>query len=73
MSVLFDLISTRLALRALIPAWRSTLYPDNRDYLMRSAGRAWAVMQRVAEMDADQGRARLLDLWRKAQAQTPRG
>ncbi|MCB8873869.1 phosphotransferase [Acidisoma silvae] len=65
-SVLFDLISTRLALRALIPAWRTTLYPENRDYLMRNAGRAWQVMQRVAEMDPAEGQARLLDLWQAA-------
>lgn len=64
--VLFDLIATRLALRALIPAWRTTLYPENRDYLMRNAGRAWQVMQRVAEMNPDNGQARLLDLWQAA-------
>lgn len=64
--VLFDLIATRLALRALIPAWRTTLYPENRDYLMRNAGRAWQVMQRVAEMNPDEGQARLLDLWQEA-------
>jgi Ser/Thr protein kinase RdoA (MazF antagonist) len=64
--VLFDLIATRLALRALIPAWRSALYPENRDYLMRNAGRAWQVMQRVAEMDPDEGQARLLGLWTAA-------
>jgi hydroxylysine kinase len=71
--VLFDLISTRLALRALIPAWRTTLYPENRDYLMRNAGRAWQVMQRVAEMDPDEGQARLFGLWRAAQAQVKEG
>ncbi|MCB8879139.1 phosphotransferase [Acidisoma cellulosilytica] len=64
--VLFDLIATRLALRALIPAWRTTLYPENRDYLMRNAGRAWQVMQRVAEMNPADGQARLLDLWQAA-------
>lgn len=65
-SILFDLIATRLALRALIPAWRTNLYPENRDYLMRNAGRAWQVMQRVAEMDPAAGQARLLDLWQAA-------
>jgi hydroxylysine kinase len=64
--VLFDLIATRLALRGLIPAWRAALYPENRDYLMRNAGRAWQVMQRVAEMDAGEGQARLLALWKAA-------
>jgi Ser/Thr protein kinase RdoA (MazF antagonist) len=60
--VLFDLIATRLALRGLIPAWRAALYPDNREYLMRNAGRAWQVMGRVAEMDPARGQARLLAL-----------
>jgi hydroxylysine kinase len=62
-SVLYDLMATRLALRALIPAWRAQLYPENRDYLMRNAGRAWQVMQQVAEMDPSGGQARLLALW----------
>jgi hydroxylysine kinase len=57
--VLFDLIATRLA-------WRAALYPENRDYLMRNAGRAWQVMERVAAMDPDRGQARLLALWNKA-------
>jgi hydroxylysine kinase len=65
-SVLFDLIATRLALRGLIPAWRAALYPENRDYLMRNAGRAWQVMGRVADMDAERGQALLLALWDKA-------
>jgi hydroxylysine kinase len=64
--VLFDLIAARLALRGLIPAWRAALYPENRDYLMRNAGRAWQVMQRVAAMDPDRGQARLLALWNRA-------
>lgn len=64
--VLFDLISTRLALRGLIPAWRAALYPENRDYLMRNAGRAWQVMGRVAEMEPDRGQALLLALWKRA-------
>jgi hydroxylysine kinase len=64
--VLFDLIATRLALRGLIPAWRAALYPENRDYLMRNAGRAWQVMERVAAMDPELGQARLLALWNKA-------
>jgi len=64
--VLFDLIATRLALRGLIPAWRAALYPENRDYLLRNAGRAWQVMGRVAEMEPDRGQALLLTIWKKA-------
>jgi hydroxylysine kinase len=68
-SVLFDLIATRLALRGLIPAWRASLYPENRDYLMRNAGPAWQVMGRVAEMEPDRGQARLLALWNRARGE----
>ena len=64
--VLFDLIATRLALRGLIPAWRAALYPENSEYLMRNAGRAWQVMGRVAEMDPDRGQGLLLKLWNGA-------
>ena len=67
-AVLFDLIATRLALRALIPAWRTSLDPENREYLMRNAGRAWQVMQQVAEMEPEAGQARLLALWHLASA-----
>ncbi|WP_187829738.1 phosphotransferase [Labrys sp. KNU-23] len=39
---LFDLICGRMTLTAIITAWRCTLEPDNRDYILRNAGRAWA-------------------------------
>ena len=64
--VLFDLIGARLALRGIIPAWRAALYPENSDYLMRNAGRAWQVMGRMAAMDPDRGQGRLLALWNRA-------
>jgi Ser/Thr protein kinase RdoA (MazF antagonist) len=64
--VLFDLIATRLALRGLIPAWRAAQYPENSDYLLRNAGRAWEVMGRVADMDPEHGQAQLLRLWNAA-------
>ena len=70
--VLFDLIATRLALRGLIPAWRAALYPENRDYLMRNAGRAWQVMGRVADMDPNRGQERLLAIWNRARREVRR-
>ena len=38
---LFDLILARMVLSVVIPTWRSTLEPDNRDYILRNATRAW--------------------------------
>jgi len=34
--LLFDLVATRLAMSVIISTWRATLYPENRDYIMRN-------------------------------------
>lgn len=44
---LFDLILARMTLSTIIPAWRSTLEPDNRDYILRNATRAWIGLARA--------------------------
>ncbi|CAM5763485.1 homoserine kinase [Labrys miyagiensis] len=44
---LFDLLLARMTLTVVISAWRSTLEPDNRDYILRNAGRAWTGLSRA--------------------------
>lgn len=44
---LFDLVLARMVQSVVIPAWRSTLEPDNRDYILRNAGRAWMGLSRA--------------------------
>lgn len=41
LEIMPELISTRLALALCINSWRASLHPENRDYIMRNAQRAW--------------------------------
>ncbi len=50
---LYDLLLARMALSVVIPAWRSTLEPDNRDYILRNAGRAWMGLTRAQVLSPD--------------------
>ena len=45
--VLFDLITTRLVLALLITTWRATLYPDNRDYILRNTPSNWDMLRHL--------------------------
>ena len=42
---LFDLITLRQVMSVVIPEWRATLYPDNRDYVLRNQPRAAAALE----------------------------
>lgn len=62
---LFDLILARLAMRVLIPVWRAELFPDNRDYIMRSNRYAAALLDRLAALAPGQGRDAVLAAWER--------
>ena len=47
---LFDLIQTRMMMTVTISAWRAVLQPENRDYILRNAGRAWLGLKRAGEL-----------------------
>jgi Ser/Thr protein kinase RdoA (MazF antagonist) len=47
------LVRARLAMTALITNWRASLYPHNRDYILRNAPAAWAGL---AALDASPAR-----------------
>ncbi|MGJ4854673.1 phosphotransferase [Labrys sp. La1] len=51
---LFDLICGRMTLTAIITAWRCTLEPGNRDYILRNAGRAWAGLAAARSLSSNQ-------------------
>jgi hydroxylysine kinase len=51
---LFDLILARMVLSTVIPAWRSTLEPENRDYILRNAARAWTGLLRAQALSPSQ-------------------
>lgn len=52
LSVLADLVATRLCLTLVIASWRAQLYPDNRDYILRNlphAGRSLMRLRRLPD------------------------
>ena len=57
--LLFDLIATRLALAVIITAWRASLYPHNRRYILRNAGSHCDFLKRFEQMSGDDVRNRL--------------
>ena len=58
--LLFDLVATRLTTSVIISTWRASLYPGNRDYILRSVRPNWDALKRLDGMSrADvQGRVK---------------
>jgi Ser/Thr protein kinase RdoA (MazF antagonist) len=50
LELLYDLIAARMATTACITSWRAARYPENRDYILRNAPRAWAGLKAFADM-----------------------
>lgn len=48
--ILFDLIATRMVLTVAISNWRASRYPENRDYILRNAPKAWAGLESLAQL-----------------------
>ena len=57
--VLFDLIVTRMAMTVIISSWRASLYPANRDYILRNNASAWARLRRMSALSRDRGRLQI--------------
>ncbi|PTQ12119.1 hypothetical protein CLG96_06020 [Sphingomonas oleivorans] len=60
LEILFDLIAARLMITVLITEWRAVRYPENRAYIMRNNGPAWAGLEYFGELSRDEARSRLL-------------
>ncbi len=59
LDLLFDLIATRLASAMIITAWRASLHPDNRQYILRNASSNWNMLRRIERMSRADVRKRL--------------
>lgn len=59
LDLLYDLIAARLATTATITSWRAARYPENRDYILRNAPRAWAGLQAFAALPREEAQAYL--------------
>ncbi|QQN74936.1 phosphotransferase [Croceicoccus sp. YJ47] len=58
--VLADLVIARLFVTVLITGWRAERYPENRTYILRNNGPAWAGLDLFDGMSRDDARGRLL-------------
>nr|WP_246048964.1 phosphotransferase [Brenneria rubrifaciens] len=58
-SLLPDLIATRMALAMTISQWRASGYPANRDYLLRNLPRCWRSLNQIANYSSERCLSRL--------------
>ncbi len=56
--ILPDMIIARHLTTVMITHWRASMYPDNRDYILRNEGRARSMLVKVAGLPIDATRAR---------------
>ena len=59
-AVLLDLITARFMITVLITEWRAARYPENREYIMRNNGLAWAGLNHLAGLSRDEASRQLL-------------
>jgi hydroxylysine kinase len=59
-AVLFGLIKARLATTIIITSWRARRYPDNRVYITRNTGPAWAALEALENVGSAEARGYLL-------------
>jgi Ser/Thr protein kinase RdoA (MazF antagonist) len=57
LDILFDLIAARGVISVAISSWRARRQPDNADYILRNFARAWAGLERLADIPRDEARA----------------
>ena len=53
LEILYDLITARHVLTLLITQWRASVYPDNRQYILRNNATALVGIKRLAALDRD--------------------
>ncbi|MEE4163317.1 MAG: phosphotransferase [Woeseiaceae bacterium] len=66
-AVLPDMILTRHLTTVMITHWRASLYPENRDYILRNEPRARNMLRRVADLPVDETRDRFYEACRAAE------
>ncbi len=64
--ILPDMILTRHLTTVMITHWRASLYPDNRQYILRNEGRARSMLMKVAGLPADATRERFHEACRSS-------
>lgn len=59
LDILAELIATRLVMTISITAWRASLHPENRDYILRNVRQASASLRGLAAIPSDTVRERI--------------
>lgn len=59
LEILYELIATRLVMTISITAWRASLHPENRDYILRNVRQASASLRGLAAMSSATARDRI--------------
>ncbi|NKJ02833.1 phosphotransferase [Novosphingobium sp. SG707] len=59
-AIMLDLITARFMITVLITEWRAARYPENREYIMRNNGLAWAGLDHIAGLSRDEASCQLL-------------
>ncbi|MBX3566436.1 MAG: phosphotransferase [Rhizobiaceae bacterium] len=61
---LYHAVVARLVARVLIYLWRSSMFPQNRDYILRNSEAAWTMIDEVMRISPEEGRLRVMSAWR---------
>ena len=61
LELIYDLITTRQVLSLLIGHWRASLYPENRQYILRNSTISRVGIERLAALDRDEVTQALID------------
>ncbi len=59
LEILYDLIAARLVITVAITNWRASLYPENRNYILRNAPQAWAGLHGFADISRESAQDQL--------------
>ncbi|KAF1052913.1 MAG: Homoserine kinase [Stenotrophomonas maltophilia] len=59
LEILPDLIATRLLMTLSITAWRASLHPENRPYILRNTHHAWQSLQGLARLSRAEAQERI--------------
>ncbi|RLM26322.1 hypothetical protein BIY28_01075 [Brenneria goodwinii] len=62
LALLYELILARLTIRVLITEWRSVLFPENSEYILRHNPGAWALLDHFSAIALKDGRQTLINL-----------
>ena len=67
LDILAELIATRLVMTISITAWRASLHPENRDYILRNVPQASASLRGLTTLQPGEARARIFQACQETQ------